>query len=153
MDFGGLGVGNLHQKIHHLGILGAGRGLQLNQSGLGLLGAADFLIGAIVIGADELSLPVHYHLRSIDSVNHEFTPVIVLPEAILRGRKRVGPTQRIPIIHVLFERNDPRARNRLGGIHARQKLIGGRTTGAAFTGEQFHDHRHAAVVGPRLCQE
>src|SRR5579872_5886189 len=55
----------------------------------------------------------------------------------------------IPVIDVFFQHQNVGLRNWLFVLQARQQMIGRRTTGAAFGGEQLDHHWSARVLGAR----
>src|SRR6202007_2408089 len=54
--------------------------------------------------------------------------------------ERIDPAVVIPVIHVLFERNDLCPGDRLPRLQFLQQRIRGRTRGATLGGEQLNDH-------------
>ena len=57
------------------------------------------------------------------------------------------PAELVPVVDMLFERDDLRPRNGLRPVQPRQQIVGRRATRTAFAGEQFDDHRSPGIVG------
>src|SRR6266404_7376522 len=84
------------------------------------------------IAADELSLTVNNHLRRVITIDPEYIGVLSLSLAEVGGRIWVGPSEPVPVIHVLTKSDDFGARNWLYLIESCKRFIRGRTTRASF---------------------
>jgi hypothetical protein len=71
---------------------------------------------------------------------------------VLRG-KGIGPALAIPVIDMLAEYDEMRARDGLGGVELCEEVIRGRAGGTAFGGEQFDEHRHSGCFRARSGRE
>ena len=88
---------------------------------------------------DELSVSIDDHLGSVDAAVRNDGGVVFVAAGEIGRRERVTPTEMIPIIDVLFESDDLDAVEGLLLAELLEEGIGGRTTGAAFGGEEFDD--------------
>jgi len=99
----------------------------------------DLVAGFMGAIADELGAAVDDHLRSVDSAIGQDNGVLLLAAREIDRREGVGPPESVPVIDMLFERENLDAFEGLFQSKFCEKGIRGRTTGAAFRGEQFDD--------------
>ena len=92
-------------------------------------------VGGIV--SDELVGTVYDHLRSVVIVGAEALGVVALAVGEEVRGEAVVPTERVPVVDVLFEDEDFGRGDGLVFEQAGEQGVGGRATGAAFGGEEF----------------
>lgn len=108
---------------------------------LGALGRAlDRALGTLVITAHDLADSIDDELRSVDIPSPERARVVALSRRERFGRERVPPAESIPVVHVLFERNDEDPRNWLLGVEATQDRVGSGAARSPLGGEEFHEN-------------
>lgn len=95
------------------------------------------------IASHEFRAAIHHQLRGVDFACLEAARVIALACAVKRRREWIGPAEMIPVIDVLADDDQVGSGNGLLLVQRFQQAIGGRTTGAAFGGEQLEKNRNA----------
>src|SRR5439155_21412496 len=93
------------------------------------------------VAADERLAAVHDHLWRVDRGDVERSPVLLLTVRERRGREPISPSEPIPVIDVLAERDDVRARDRLRVCQCSKERVCGRAARTAFRREQLDQHR------------
>ena len=103
-------------------------------------GGADLLTCVGSAAADKLNAPVDDHLRRVDTTAREGVGIVVLTNGEVVGRIGIPPAEMVPVIDMLFERDDLDAVEGLLVAELLQEQIGGRTTRATFGSEKFDDN-------------
>ena len=99
----------------------------------------DFEFGFMRITSDKLAVTIHDEFRRIRVVFKK-SRIVLLPLRPFCRRKRIDPAVVIPIIDVLFERDDLRSGYRLLLLQLLQEGIRRRTAGTSLGSEQLNHH-------------
>src|ERR1700761_4563902 len=83
------------------------------------------------VTAYEFESAVDDHLRGIVAAQAHALHIIGLAFGRILRRKRISPSDAVPVRYMLGENDDIR----IGLLNSRQQLVGGRTTGAHLGGE------------------
>jgi hypothetical protein len=102
-------------------------------------GRTDLVANFVDAATDELSTAVDDHLWGVDAAIGEDAGVVLLAASEIGGGERVAPAEMVPVIDMLFERNDFYAVEGLILTELFEKIIGGRAGGTAFGREEFED--------------
>ncbi|BDG10786.1 hypothetical protein AMPC_38990 [Anaeromyxobacter paludicola] len=101
---------------------------------------------ALFLAPDEVDRTADHQLRRVDASRREPARVSLLPPREGPGREGIAPSEPVPVVHVLRERDDPHTGDRLVAKQAAQGSVCRRTGRAPFRGEELDEHRHARGV-------
>ena len=102
-------------------------------------GGTDQVYSFLGAPGDELRVTIDNHLGSVHAALRNDGGIVFLAAGEIGRREGVVPTETVPVIDVLFENEDLDAVEGLFVAELLEEGIGGRTTGAAFGGEEFDD--------------